>query len=456
MVSLLDLADITEEGVTFQAPSTGERMLLTPERSIQIQNNIGADIIMALDDVVSSVCADAARFEEATHRTLRWIDRCVTAHGRPDQQSLFAIVQGGLDPRLRDICLRGLLERGDRLPGYAIGGLAGGEEKDAFWRVVDQCTAALPEAKPRYVMGVGYPLDIVVCRRGPGAMSWGCRGRVCVICYYQFEGNTLAGSRGSDTARGGRGPLSCLGADMYDCVYPTRTARFGTALIPEVPAGPLSRPFAVCIAGPCAAARGRVGRARLRHSQGTMKLKQAAYATDYRPMDPTCGCAVCARYSRAYLHSVVTRRAPSAALRSYLLPGDCADGVRWLAAGAQAATGERAGDIPQPVLHDAFHARDAAKHLGWGVDVLGSGICACPSTAAPARRGAGLGAPGVGGSRHRRLMSCCVIFPAGHGRSTSEELRCSSCTRGLRNEGAISERRNRRDPATTICGLLIT
>jgi tRNA-guanine transglycosylase len=239
MVSLLDLADITEEGVTFQSPTSGERMLLTPERSMQIQNAIGADILMALDDVVSSVHVGPERFEEATHRTLRWIDRCIGAHTRPTEQNLFAIVQGGLDPRLRKICLDGLAERDASLPGYAIGGLAGGEDKASFWRVVDQCTAALPANKPRYVMGVGYPLDIVVC--------------------------------------------SCLGADMYDCVYPTRTARFGTALVPA----------------------------------GVMRLKQSCYAADQSPIDPTCTCAVCKTYSRAYLHAAITREPRASHLVSY-------------------------------------------------------------------------------------------------------------------------------------------
>ena len=158
-----------------------------PERSTQIQNDIGANIMMALDDVVSSVCEDHDRFQEATHCTLRWIDRCISAHKRPSEQALFGIIQGGLDPKLRDVCINGLKARGDKLPGYAIGGLAGGEEKSAFCKVVSQCTAALPPNKPRYVMGVGYPLDLVVC--------------------------------------------SALGADMYDCVYPSRTARFGTALV---------------------------------------------------------------------------------------------------------------------------------------------------------------------------------------------------------------------------------
>ncbi|CAI0446267.1 unnamed protein product [Linum tenue] len=236
MVSLLHLADITENGVTFQSPVDGNPMLLTPEESIQIQNRIGADIIMALDDVVKTTTT-GPRIEEAMYRTIRWIDRCIAAHQRPGEQNLFAIVQGGLDPVLRDICVKALTER--NLPGYAIGGLAGGEDKDSFWRVVAQCTAALPEDKPRYVMGVGYPLDIVVC--------------------------------------------SALGADMYDCVYPTRTARFGTALVPE----------------------------------GVLKLKHKAMAEDIRPIDPTCACMVCRTYSRAYIHALVTKDAMGSQLLSY-------------------------------------------------------------------------------------------------------------------------------------------
>ncbi|CAL5384038.1 unnamed protein product [Camellia sinensis] len=228
-VSLLHLADITEKGVTFQSPVDGKPMLLTPEESIQIQNRIGADIIMALDDVVRTTIT-GPRIEEAMYRTLRWIDRCIEAHKRPNEQNLFGIVQGGLDPVLRDICVRGLVDR--NLPG-------GGEDKDSFWRVVAQCTASLPEDKPRYVMGVGYPLDIVVC--------------------------------------------SALGADMYDCVYPTRTARFGTALIPE----------------------------------GVLKLKHRAMADDTRPIDPTCMCMVCKNYTRAYIHCLVTKDAMGSQLLSY-------------------------------------------------------------------------------------------------------------------------------------------
>eukprot|EP00898_Chlorokybus_atmophyticus_P003227 jgi/Chlat1/3905/Chrsp26S04019 len=235
MVSLLHLADITEEGVRFQSPVDGSPMLLTPEHSIHIQNNIGADIMMQLDDVVSSLVT-GPRIEEATYRSIRWLDRCIQAHARPHDQNLFAILQGGLDPRLRAICAEEMVKRD--LPGYAIGGLAGGEDKEQFWRVVAQCTQLLPENKPRYVMGVGYPLDILVC--------------------------------------------SALGADMYDCVYPTRTARFGTALVPE----------------------------------GVLRLKSANFAHDYRPIDPDCQCMTCKRYTRAYLHSTVTKEPVAAHLVS--------------------------------------------------------------------------------------------------------------------------------------------
>ncbi|KAK9804020.1 hypothetical protein WJX73_002483 [Symbiochloris irregularis] len=235
MVSLLHLADITEEGVTFASPVDGSRMLLTPEHSIAIQNELGADIIMALDDVVSSVSTSADRFREATHRTTRWIDRCIAAHARPQEQNLFGIVQGGLDPQLRDISIKDMSERS--LPGYAIGGLAGGEDKESFCRVVLQCTqpgTGLPADKPRYVMGIGYPLDIVLC--------------------------------------------SAMGADMFDSVFPTRTARFGAALV----------------------------------GNGTLKLRNSIYAEDFRPLDEDCDCLTCQRYSRAYLHNLVTKGLPFA------------------------------------------------------------------------------------------------------------------------------------------------
>lgn len=240
MVSLLHLAEITEEGVQFQSPVDGSTMLLTPEKSIQLQNQIGADIMMALDDVVHSTTT-GPRVEEATHRTLRWIDRCIGAHSRPAEQNLFGIVQGGLDPELRAYCLREMVKRD--LPGYAIGGLSGGEEKSLFWRVVDQCTSGLPDAKPRYCMGVGYVLDLAVC--------------------------------------------VALGTDMFDCVFPTRFARFGSALTLERGAG------------------------------GAIHLRKKQFAGDVRPIDETCDCAVCTKpYSRAFLHTVAGRETVGSVLVS--------------------------------------------------------------------------------------------------------------------------------------------
>jgi queuine tRNA-ribosyltransferase len=228
MVSLLKLAEIKEEGVTFKSPIDGSEMLLTPEQSIKCQNEIGADIMMQLDDVVSSVSVEEGRFEEATFRSVRWLDRCIIAHQRPREQNLFAIVQGGLDLTpggLREQCVTEMVKRD--LPGYAIGGLAGGENKDTFWRVVAHGTARLPRDKPRYVMGVGYPLDLVVC--------------------------------------------VALGADMFDCVYPTRTARFGVALVPS--------------------------------KGGTIRLKAREFAASLEPVDPSCACSTCRHYSKAFIHT---------------------------------------------------------------------------------------------------------------------------------------------------------
>lgn len=228
MVSLFHLSKVSEDGVEFQSPVDGTTMLLTPEKSIQLQNQIGSDIMMALDDVIASTTT-GERVEEATYRTIRWIDRCISAHSRPKDQNLFAIVQGGLDPKLRKMCLTELVKRD--LPGYAIGGLAGGEDKNLFWRVVYLCCTMLPRHKPRYLMGVGYPLDLVVC--------------------------------------------SVLGVDMFDCVYPCRTARFGTALVPE----------------------------------GMLKLKSSKYFSDTRPIQEGCPCLACQKYTRAYLSSIVQKDA---------------------------------------------------------------------------------------------------------------------------------------------------
>ena len=320
MVSLLKLAEITEEGVTFENPFDNDedekdgvggqnggddvsdegdstealskkgrkrqRMLLRPEDSIRHQNLIGSDIIMALDDVVSSVEDDEERFTVATYRTLRWLDRCRSAHANPQTQNLFPIVQGGLDTSiggLREKCLAGFRNRDDWVPGYAIGGLAGGESKDDFWRVVDQCCRALPDDKPRYLMGVGYPLDLVVC--------------------------------------------TALGVDMYDCVYPTRTARFGVALVPgEAP--------------------------------GTLRLKSNECSADDRVIQEGCECQACKNgYSRARLHFLLKAGNPLAA--QLMTNHNLAYMMSLTRSMRQAIMGDRYGEYVQTFVRDQFRGKDS-------------------------------------------------------------------------------------------------
>ncbi|KAI8884954.1 queuine tRNA-ribosyltransferase [Backusella circina FSU 941] len=227
MVSLLKLANITEEGVEFASPHDGSLMMLTPEHSMELQNSIGADIMMQLDDVISSLTT-GPRVEEAMWRSIRWLDRCIKAHKNTETQNLFAIIQGGLDIELRRKCVEEMVKR--NTPGYAVGGLSGGEEKDVFWRIVTLCTDLLPQTKPIYCMGVGYAEDLVVC--------------------------------------------SALGVDMYDCVFPTRTARFGNALT----------------------------------MHGTVSLKSGKYANDFGPIEEGCDCSTCKSYTRSFVHLTVTTK----------------------------------------------------------------------------------------------------------------------------------------------------
>lgn len=213
MVSLLKLATITEEGVRFLSPHDGSPMLLTPEHSISLQNSIGSDIIMQLDDVLVTTSPDHARMREAMLRSVRWLDRCIAAHAKPDSQNLFCIIQGGLDLEMRKECCEAMVARGT--PGIAIGGLSGGEAKEEYCKVVATCTQLLPENKPRYVMGIGYPEDLVVS--------------------------------------------VALGADMFDCVWPTRTARFGNAVT----------------------------------KFGMLNLRNSKFAEDFGPIEEGCGCKAC-------------------------------------------------------------------------------------------------------------------------------------------------------------------
>lgn len=240
MVSLLKLAKITEEGVTFLSPHDGSPMLLTPEHSMSLQNSIGSDIMMQLDDVLVTTSPDKARMREAMERSVRWLDRCIAAHKNPSTQNLFCIIQGGLDLDMRRECCKAMLARDT--PGIAIGGLSGGEAKDDYCRVVKTCTDMLPDLKPRYVMGIGYPEDLVVS--------------------------------------------VALGADMFDCVWPTRTARFGNAIT----------------------------------KHGVLKIRSVQFANDFGPIEQGCGCMCCRTdgdgmgVTRAYVHHNASKETVSAHL----------------------------------------------------------------------------------------------------------------------------------------------
>ncbi len=176
--SLADLNKITDDGVTFKSHVDGAMHHLTPERSMAVQNALGADVIMAFDECPAAD-APLAYHADAVGRTLRWAKRCAAAHARPDQQALFGIVQGGQDRALRAQCAAELV--GMDLPGYAVGGLAVGEGFNAMAAVLDHTVPLLPTGKPRYLMGVGFPKDIVMA--------------------------------------------VAAGIDMFDCVMPTRNGR---------------------------------------------------------------------------------------------------------------------------------------------------------------------------------------------------------------------------------------
>jgi queuine tRNA-ribosyltransferase len=181
--SLRGLRRLTEEGVTFQSHLDGSRHLLSPERSMEIQHQLGADIVMAFDECPPYPAAKEA-VAEATARTTRWAQRSREAFGRgpaPDRQWLFGIVQGGVHLDLREQSAAQIVSLG--FPGHAIGGLSVGEPKEDLLRVLDHLDPILPADKPRYLMGVGTPQDLLEA-----------------------------------VARG---------VDMFDCVLPTRNARNG-------------------------------------------------------------------------------------------------------------------------------------------------------------------------------------------------------------------------------------
>jgi len=225
VMSLAKIAKVTEDGVTFQSHIDGSRHALSPERSIEIQADLlGADIVMQLDECVSWP-AEAARARQAMELSARWGARSQAAFGRRERQALFGIQQGSTFQALRRESAERLIEIG--FDGYAIGGLAVGEGHGAMCEVLDYAPAMLPPERPRYLMGVGKPVDLVEA-----------------------------------VARG---------VDMFDCVLPTRSGRHGQAW----------------------------------SWSGSFNLKNARYAEDDEPIDPSSDCAASRDYSKAYLHHLV-------------------------------------------------------------------------------------------------------------------------------------------------------
>ncbi|MER3443558.1 MAG: tRNA guanosine(34) transglycosylase Tgt [Meiothermus sp.] len=223
VMSLGHMRRISEEGVMFQSHINGDLIELTPEKSVATQEALGADVIMAFDECPPYPAA-REYLKESIERTLRWLERCLGAKTRPDQ-ALFAIAQGGVDLELRRASAEATVPFDT--PGFAIGGLAVGEPKEGMYPAVGLSTRLLPEHKPRYLMGVGHPEDLVAS--------------------------------------------VALGVDMFDCVYPTRTGRFGYALLPE----------------------------------GRLNLKLTRHLDDPKPIDPECDCYACRHFSRAYLAHLV-------------------------------------------------------------------------------------------------------------------------------------------------------
>jgi len=231
--SLATLRTVSEDGVEFRSHVDGSLHVFTPESVMAIEQNLGADVIMQFDHVIPGQ-SDETAARDASERSIRWLARCVSARealppidGRPPQ-ALFPIVQGGIHEHLRVEAVRAIAGMGDWV-GFGIGGLSVGEAKPDMYRILESVDDALPANRPRYLMGVGFPEDLV-------------------------EG----------VARG---------VDLFDCVAPTRMGRNGTVFTPD----------------------------------GRVNIKRAEFRRSDAPIDPSCNCGACARFSRAYLrHLFVT------------------------------------------------------------------------------------------------------------------------------------------------------
>ena len=219
--SLASLRRVSEEGVMFRSHLDGSTHFFTPEKVIAVERALGADIIMPLDECLP-YGASRKEAEEAAGRTSRWAARAAAAwRAEESEQALFGIVQGGVYPDLRRRSAEELVALD--LPGYAIGGLSVGEPKPLMYEMLDLTVPLLPADRPRYLMGVGTP-----------------------DCLWEAVER---------------------GVDMFDCVFPTRVARNGTALT----------------------------------GTGRIIVRDARYARDFGPLDPDCPCPTCRRFTRAYL-----------------------------------------------------------------------------------------------------------------------------------------------------------
>jgi queuine tRNA-ribosyltransferase len=224
--SLAPTREISEDGVVFQSHLDGSRHVLTPEVAMRVQEDLGADIIMCLDECTPYQAGDAY-VEESMQRTVRWAQGCQEAKTRGDQ-ALFAIVQGGVSKELRRVCAERLTDMG--FAGYALGGLSVGEPREEMIEVAAATLPVLPVDKPRYLMGVGTPEDLL--------------------------------------------ELVGLGADLFDCVLPTRNARNGMLFT--------------------------------RH--GRLVIKNTRYRGEDVAIDEQCTCYTCRHYSRAYLRHLFLSR----------------------------------------------------------------------------------------------------------------------------------------------------
>jgi queuine tRNA-ribosyltransferase len=228
VMSLSDLTKVTEEGVAFKSHLDGSRHMLSPERSMEIQRLLGSDIVMAFDQLVPTTSGPDEQ-AAAMERSMRWARRSRegfdSGESHAASAALFGIQQGALDQGLRKASADALIDTG--FDGYAVGGLAVGEGQAAMFACLDFAPGQLPADKPRYLMGVGKPDDIV------GAVE--------------------------------------RGIDMFDCVLPTRSGRTGQAFT----------------------------------SLGPINIRNARFAEDKEPLDPSCVCPVCTTWSRAYLHHLV-------------------------------------------------------------------------------------------------------------------------------------------------------